>query len=81
MTDAISYTKSLIDVMEEYSNIMHSRKIRLFQTSKPWVEKDGNEDFDVPMGCYNAAEICELVCSFILNQIGSVTEKNDIGLY
>ena len=33
------------------------------------------------MGCYDGAEICELVGSFILNQLGSVIDKNDIGLY
>ena len=54
MTDAISYAKSSIDITKaEYSIIMHSRKILLFQNSKPWMKKDGNEDFDVPMGCYD----------------------------
>ena len=33
------------------------------------------------MGCYDGAEICELVGSFILNQLGSIIDKNDIGLY
>ena len=51
----------------------------LFQNSKPQVKKDDNEDFDVPMGCYDGPEICELVGSFILNQLGSVIDKNDIG--
>ena len=79
MTDAISYARSLIDITEEeYSIIMHSRKTLLFQNSKPCVKKDGNEDFDVPMGCYDGAVICELV-GFILNQLGSVIEKNYIG--
>ena len=45
------------------------------------MKKDGNEDFDVPMGCFDGVEICELVGFFILNQLGSVIEKNDIGLY
>ena len=36
---------------------------------------------DVPMGCYDGAEICELAGSFILNQLGSVIDENDIGLY
>ena len=50
LTDAISYAKSFIDITdEEYSLIMHSRKILLFQNSELWVKKDGNEDFDVPM--------------------------------
>ena len=82
LTDTVSYAKSLIDITkEEYSIIMHSRKIFLFQNSEQWVKKDGNEDFDVPMGCYNGAEICELVGSFILNQLGSIIAKNDISLY
>ena len=82
MTDPISYAKSLIDItVDEYSIIMHLRKILLFQNSEPWVKKDGDEDFDVPMGCYDGAKICELVGSFILNQLGSIIDKNDIGLY
>ena len=82
LTDAISCTKSLIDIMEqEYSIIAHSRKILLFQNSKPWMKKDGNQDFDIPMGCYDGAEICELADSFILSQLGSVMDKNDIRLY
>ena len=59
---------------------MHSRKILLFQIPEPWVKKDGNEDFGAPMVCYDGAETCELVGSFILNQLGSVIDKNDIGL-
>ena len=59
---------------------MHSRKILLFQNSEPWVKKDANEDFDVPIGCYDGAEICELVGYFILNQLGSVISQNDLGL-
>ena len=51
------------------------------QNSEPWLKKDGNEDFDVLMGCFDGAEICEIVGSFILKQLGSVINKNDIGLY
>ena len=47
---------------------MQSRKTLLFQNSESWVKKTGNENFDVPMGCYNGAEVCELVVSFILNK-------------
>ena len=50
LTDTISYAKSFIDITdEEYSIIMHSRKILLFQKSELWAKKDGNEDFDLPM--------------------------------
>ena len=42
------------------------------------MKKDGNKDFDVPMGCFDGAEIYELAGSFILNHLGSVIDKNDI---
>ena len=64
-TDPINYAKSLIDITEEYSIIIDSTKILHFQNSEPWVKKDGNEDFDISMGCYDGANICELVGSFI----------------
>ena len=56
---------------------MQSRKTLLFQNSEPWVKKFGNENFDVPMGCYNGAEICELVDSFILNKLTSIVKEDN----
>ena len=37
---------------------MQSRKTLLFHNQEPWVKQDGDEDFDVPMGCCDGAEIC-----------------------
>ena len=33
------------------------------------------------MGCYDGAELCELVGSFIWNKLTSIVNKSDIGLY
>ena len=33
------------------------------------------------MGCYDGAEICELVGIFILNKLSNIIDKNSIGLY
>ena len=60
---------------------MQSKKTLLFQNSESWVKKTVNESFDVPMGCYDGAEVCELVGSFILNKLTSIINKSDIGLY
>ena len=46
--------------------IVQARKTLLLQNGKPWVKKSGTEDFNVPMGCYDGAEICELVGSYML---------------
>ena len=60
---------------------MQSIKTLLFQNSEPWVKNLGNENFDVPMGCYNGSEVWELVGSFILNKLTPIVNKSDIGLY
>ena len=33
------------------------------------------------MGCYDAAEVCELVGCYILNQLSTVMRKELVGLY
>ena len=60
---------------------MQARKTLLFQNAEPWVKKSGTEDFDVPMGCYDCAEVCELVGSYMLNQLKHDMNKESIGLY
>ena len=44
-------------------------------------KKEGNEDFDVPMGCLDREEVCELVGSDILQQLSQLFEHHSIGLY
>ena len=45
---------------------MQARKTVLFNEDIPGVRKEGNEDFNVPTGCFDGAEVCELVSSNIL---------------
>ena len=61
--------------------IMHSRKTLLFWQDSTWVKKEGDEDFDIPMGCYDGAEICELVGIYIQNKLCKLMNKKDFGLY
>ena len=53
----------------------------LFNEKILWVKKDGSEDFDVPMGCFDGAEVCKLVSTFILNKLMNVFQNNTFGLY
>ncbi len=66
---------------DEISIIKHARKSVLFNDGKPWTKKDSNSLFDVTMGSYDGAEICELVGLFILNKLGQKFGKENIGLY
>ena len=60
---------------------MQARKNLLFEDATPWIKKSGDEDFDVPMGCFDGPEICELVGSYIQSKLTNTTNKEDIGLY
>ena len=44
------------------------------------TKREGNL-FDVTMGAYDGAEVCELVGIFMLNKISEKYNKNDLGLY
>ena len=49
---AIEFAKSKTSITDdEFCIIMQSRKTLLFHEGEPWVKKEGNEDFDVPMRC------------------------------
>ena len=44
-----------------------------------WIKKEGNPLFDVTMGSYNGAEVCELVGLYLLSKL-TVGVRN-VGLY
>ena len=59
---AINFVKTIRDTPEkDTSIIMQSRRMLLFNNKEPWLKKSGNEEFDVPMGCFDGVEVCELV--------------------
>ena len=60
--------------------IWHSRKSLLFSDSSTWTKKDGKV-FDVTMGSFDGAEICELVGLLLLKLLSSKFSKDLIGLY
>ena len=60
--------------------IMHSRKSLLFSEGCPWIKKDGSL-FDVTIGSYDEAEVCELVGLFLLHQMKNTFPSIDFGLY
>ena len=45
------------------------------------LKKEGDEDFDIPMGCYDGAEICRLVGISIQNKLCKLMNKKDFRLY
>ena len=60
---------------------MQSRRTLSFNLKESWLKKSGNEEFDVPMGYFDGAEVCELVGVYILHLLRSVIRKENVGLY
>ena len=58
--------------------ILQARKSLLFNESHTWIKKEGGL-FDVTMGAYDGAEVCELVGTYLLSLIGS--KYKNVGLY
>ena len=49
--------------------------------NRSWFKRNGNAMFDVTMGSYDGAEVCELVGIFILNILAKLFGKSNVGLY
>ena len=60
--------------------ILNARKSMLFGQEKEWIKK-GTGLFDVTMGCFDGAEICELVGAFALSELSKEIPDGNIGLY
>ena len=65
---------------EELAIVKHSRKSFLFSKGEPWLKKT-SKNFDVTMGAYDGAEVCELVGLYILNKLESLINQEYVGLY
>ena len=64
--ESIKFVKNFTVIDEESLRIiMHSRKLLLFCDGNTWIKKD-NYMFDVTMGSFDGAEVCELVGLFLL---------------
>ena len=61
--------------------IFHCRRSLLFHNNEPWIKTDNSGDFDVTIGSYDGAELCELAGLFMLNELSKKFDKDNIGLY
>ena len=78
---AIEFARMSTNIPDTELNIIkHSRKSLLFSNSEAWTKKEGDL-FDVTMGSFDGAEICELVGLYLLDKLSHLTGKDNIGLY
>ena len=80
--DCIWRLKLLAQSTETIKIIHHARKSVLFANEQVWVKKGTTNGFwDVTMGSFDGAEICELVGLYLLYQLRTKFPNIDIGLY
>ena len=60
---------------------MHCQKSLLFDNKTAWTKKNHSSMFDVTMGSFDGAEVCELIGLFLLNNLSEKYGKNDVELY
>ena len=60
---------------------MHSRKTLLLHGREPFIKREDNEHFDVPMRYFDGTEVCELVGTYRLSQLNTAIENENVGLY
>nr|XP_054750112.1 uncharacterized protein LOC129255808 [Lytechinus pictus] len=82
LRQAIEFAKEYINIpARDIKIIMHARKSVLFDKDTPWKKKDSGNLFDVTMGSFDGAEVCELVGLYILNILSKQYGKEHVGLY
>ena len=60
---------------------MHCRKSLLFDNETAWTKKNHSNMFDVTMGSFDGAEVCELIGLFLLDNLSKNYGKKNVGLY
>ena len=79
---SISFAKKYHHIHEEdFRTISHCLKSLLCNKNEAWKKKETDRCFDVAMGSYDGAEICELVGIYILTRLARIIKRYDCGLY
>jgi hypothetical protein len=79
---ALDHAKQFTDITpKDVEIIMHVRKSLLFANDSTWVKRSRDPSFDVTMGCFDGAEVCELVGLYILHVLGNKFGNDNLGLY
>ena len=76
---AISWAKQFANITDrDVTIIKHTRKS--LHQNRAWSKRNSDNTFDVTMGSYDGAEVCELIGLFILNTLQDRFGK-DVRLY
>ena len=73
---SIPFAKEITPISDEELGIaIQSRKTLLFHRQETWIKIVGDVEFDIPMGCFDGAEVCEIVGCHLLNELSNIVDK------
>ena len=76
------YAKSFIQIEDNVFNaIKLERKSLLFNKDGTWVKKGDDTLFEVTIGSFDRAEICDLVGLYLLDKLSSLIGRENVALY
>ena len=79
---SINFARGIVEIKDKIINIIkHARKSLRFHNGNAWIKKEGNPSFDVTMGSYDGAEVCELVGLYLLSKLTPLMGIKNVGLY
>ena len=82
LNKSIDYAKSFTTIGKNAVNaIKLAHKSLLFSKDGTWFKKGDNELFDVTMGSFDGAEVCELVGLYLLDKLSKLLGKDNVGFY
>ena len=81
LEDAIAFANKFAKISKNTRQVIaHARKSLLFEYGYVWFKID-NPKFDVAMGSYDVAEVCELVGLLLLGELAELLGKENVGLH
>ena len=81
LVNAIEYARKFTPITNlQKKTIIQSCRSLLVSKGVPWVKK-GSDEFDVTMGSFSGAEVCEMVGLYLLSQITQHVPSHWVGLY
>ena len=82
LISAINFAKKYTTIEDKDINLIkHTCKSILTFNKKTWIKKNNDNLFDVPMGSFFGAELCDLIGLYALSKLETLYDTKEIGLY
>ena len=81
LDNALSFAKQHVEISDKDSGIIKHCRKSLYHENETWKKKNSDNCFDVTMGSYDEAKICELVGTPATSTLTNSIPKEKCDLY